>query len=140
MLAVNPSGAKSRYNAVIVELNKRSSHGLGGRFSYTWSRLDDSQFGQGSYYSASNQTRPLDSRNPDAEYSRSILDIPTRIVAAPVFELPFGAGKKWAKSGLTNALGGGWMIAAVYTFDAGSPINVTQADNTGSSAGCSVRT
>jgi trimeric autotransporter adhesin len=135
VFAVSPSGAKSRYNAVIFELNKRISHGFGGRFSYTWSRLDDSQFGQGSYFSPSTQTRPLDSRNPDAEYSRSLLDVPNRIVAAPLLELPFGKGQRWATGGLSNALAGGWMVSAVATYDAGSPINVTQADNTGSFGG-----
>jgi hypothetical protein len=41
---------KSRYNAAIFQFTKRMSHGVGGRFSYTWSRLDDSQFGQGSLW------------------------------------------------------------------------------------------
>jgi hypothetical protein len=132
VLAVNPSGAISRYNALVFEFSKRTAGGIGGRFSATWSRLEDSMFGQGSYYNPSGQTRPLDSRNPAAEYSRSMLDIPVRIVAAPIVELPFGAGKQWATSGLANALAGGWMVSAVLTYDAGSPINVTQADNTGS--------
>jgi len=135
VLAVNPTGAISRYQAVVFELNKRMAHGVGGRFSYTWSRLDDSQFGQGSYYNPSGQSRPLDSRNPDAEYSRSMLDIPVRVVAAPIVELPFGAGKPWATGRLGNALAGGWSVSAVVTYDAGSPINVTQADNTGSFGG-----
>ena len=135
VLAVNPTGAISRYHAVVFELNKRMSHGIGGRFSYTWSRLDDSQFGQGSYYDPSNQSRPLDSRNPGAEYARSMLDVPVRVVAAPIVELPFGAGKPWATGRIGNAVAGGWMVSAVITYDAGSPINVTQADNTGSFGG-----
>jgi trimeric autotransporter adhesin len=135
VLSINPSGAISRYNAVILELNKRFSRGFGGRFSYTWSRLNDDQFGLGSYYNPSNQTMPLNGSNPAAEYSRSLLDIPVRIVAAPYWELPFGNGRKWATSGLGGALAGGWMVSAIATYDAGSPINITQADNTGSFGG-----
>jgi hypothetical protein len=78
---------------------------------------------------------PLDSRNPDAEYSRSLLDVPQRIVAAPILELPFGAGRPWLKSGVGNVLAGGWMFSAVPTYDAGAPINVIQSDNTASFGG-----
>jgi hypothetical protein len=129
------SGAISRYNAAVFQLNKRMSHGWGGRASFTWSRLNDSQFGQGSFYSPSGQKVPLDSRNPGAEYSRSLLDVPERVVVAPIVELPFGASKRWLHNGLGDLLAGGWMVSAVATFDAGSPINVTQADNTGSFGG-----
>jgi hypothetical protein len=135
VLELQTSGARSRYNAAVFQLTRRLSGGLGGRFSYTWSRLDDDQFGQGSYYSPSGQTQPLDSRNLAGEYSRSLLDIPHRIVASPIVQLPFGADRRWLKSGAGNAIAGGWMVSAIATYDAGSPINVTQADNTGSFGG-----
>jgi hypothetical protein len=135
ILAGQASGAKSRYNAAVFQLTKRLSHGLGGRASFTWSRLNDSQFGQGSYYSPSGQTVPLNSRDPAAEYARSLLDVPKRVVVAPIVELPFGAGKRWLHNGLAELLAGGWMVSAVATYDAGSPINVTQSDNTGSFGG-----
>jgi hypothetical protein len=140
VLELQTSGARTRYHAAVFQLNRRVSHGLGARLSYTWSRLDDDQFGQGSYYSAANQTasslaQPLDPRNPAAEYSRSLLDIPHRIIATPIVQLPFGADGRWLKSGIGNALAGGWMLSAVATYEAGSPINITQADNTGSFGG-----
>jgi hypothetical protein len=140
VLELQSSGARTRFNAVVFQLTRRPNHGLGGRFSYTWSRLDDDQFGQGSYYSPAGQTVssvsfPLDSRNPRLEYSRSLLDVPHRIVASPIVELPFGVGKPWLKDGLGNLLAGGWTFSAVATYDAGAPINITQADNTGSFGG-----
>jgi hypothetical protein len=135
VLELQTSGARSRYHAAVFQLNRRLSHGLGARVSYTWSRLDDDQFGQGSYYSPVGQSQPLDSRNLGAEYSRSLLDVPHRIVASPIVQLPFGADKRWLKSGAGNAIAGGWMVAAIATYDAGSPINITQADNTGSFGG-----
>ena len=77
----------------------------------------------------------VDSRNPAAEYGRSLLDVPVRIVAAPFWELPFGKGQKWVTGGLGDALAGGWTVTAIATYDAGSPINITQADNTGTFGG-----
>ena len=38
--------------------------------------------------------------NPDQEYGRSLLDSPHKIVISPIFQLPFGEGKKFCRSGL----------------------------------------
>jgi hypothetical protein len=135
VLELQSSGARSRYNAVVVEVKKRLSHNVAGNVSYTWSRLDDDQFAQGSYFDPNRQISPLDSRNLAAEYSRSMLDIPHRLVASPIVELPFGTGKKWLTTGAGNALAGGWTFSTIATYEAGSPINVTQTDNTGSFGG-----
>jgi trimeric autotransporter adhesin len=130
------SGARTRYHAIVAQLNKRMSRGIGGRFHYTWSRLDDDQFGQGNHFSGANQGgRPLDSRNLAAEYSRSLRDVPHRVVLSPIVELPFGEGRRWATAGLANALGGGWTFSGIFTYESGSPINIVQADNTGSFGG-----
>jgi trimeric autotransporter adhesin len=130
------SGARTRYHAVITQLSKRMSHGISGRFHYTWSRLDDDQFGQGNHFSGANQGgRPLDPRNLAAEYSRSLRDVPHRVVLSPVIQLPFGEGRRWATSGLPNALAGGWTFSGILTYESGSPINIVQADNTGSFGG-----
>ena len=64
-----------------------------------------------------------------------MLDIPHRLVASPIVELPFGTGKKWLTTGIGNALAGGWTFSTIATYEAGSPINVTQTDNTGSFGG-----
>ena len=135
VLELQSSGARTRYNAVAVETKKRLSHNVGGSVSYTWSRLDDDQFNQGSYYDPNRQSRPLDPRNLAAEYSRSMLDVPHRIVASPIVELPFGRNQAWLKGGVGNALAGSWTLSAIITFDSGAPINVTQTDNTGSFGG-----
>jgi hypothetical protein len=130
------SGARTRYHAVVAQVNKHTSHGLGGRFHYTWSRLDDDQFGQGSFFSAANQGgQPMDPRNLDAEYARSLRDIPHRVVLSPIYELPLGQGKRWASGGLANRIVGGWTVSAIASWESGSPINLTQADNTGSFSG-----
>ena len=37
--------------------------------------------------------------DPRAEWGYGILDVPHRIIIAPMFELPFGKGKKYASNG-----------------------------------------
>jgi hypothetical protein len=104
----------------------------------------DNQFGETNNYSqigggtsGSNVGRALNNYNLDAEYSRSILDVPNRLILAPVIELPFGRGRHWAnQGGLAEALAGGWTVAGIFYFESGFPINVGQlGDNTGTFGG-----
>src|SRR5207248_11371487 len=76
---------KSRYNAAVIEWNKRLSHGWGGRISYTYSVLKDNLVGEDNFYSPISPGNPLNNYNyiagssyynPDAEYTYSLLDVP----------------------------------------------------------------
>lgn len=128
------TGAHSQYHAGIVQLRKRVTGVWGGNFSYTYSRLNDNQFGEGNYYASApglqnNYTAVPGSPyyNPDQEYGRSLLDSPHKVVLAPTFMLPFGEGKRFlAHSGLGGALLGGWSITPVVTVQAGFPLGVSQ--------------
>ena len=111
-----------------------------GSFSYTYSRLSDNQFGQGNYYTSApgllnNYTFIEDSRyfNPDAEYGRSLLDSPHKVAITPIVQLPFGEGRRFLNGGgWTNAVFGGWTVAAVIQMQSGFPIGVSQNTNTNS--------
>ena len=131
------SGAITRYHAVTVRLDKRQSAWWSGRFHYTWSRLDTDNWAEGNlYYTTVRQSRPLDNYNLEAEYSRSLQDVPHRLVLSPIVRLPFGEGRKWATSGLTNLLIGGWDFAIVAQYESGFPVNIVAiTDNTGSFGG-----
>lgn len=128
------TGARSQYHAAVVQLRKRVVGFWGGNFSYTWSRLNDNQFGQDNYYSSSpglqnNYTVVPDSPyfNPDQEYGRSLLDTPHKIVLAPTVLLPFGEGRPFLSSSVWgDRLLGGWSITPVMTFNSGFPIGVSQ--------------
>jgi len=144
VFARQSTGARNRYNAGVLELQKRVSHGWGGRFSYTYSRMDDNQFGETNNYSqvaggsaGSGTGRALNNYDLEAEYSRSILDVPNRLVLAPIVELPFGHNRRWLSSGsVANAIAGGWTLAAILEYASGFPVNVAQSgDNTGVFAG-----
>ena len=128
--------ARSKYDAGVISISKRATGWWGGRFSYTYSRLWDNQFGQGNYYSSSpgilnNFAADPESEyfDPEAEYGRSLLDSPHKLVASPIFRLPFGEGQRWLTGGLGNALAGGWTVAFVIQMQSGFPMAFTQNTN-----------
>jgi trimeric autotransporter adhesin len=133
VLMLQSTGAHSQYHAAIFQLRKRVVGLWGGNISYTFSRLNDNQFGQGNYYSSSpglqnNYTVVPDSPyyNPDQEYGRSLLDSPHKLVIAPTVMLPFGEGRPFLTEGIGNVLLGGWSITPVITMNSGFPVGVSQ--------------
>ena len=137
----------TRYHAGVFEVTKRMSHGIGGRFSYTYSVLKDNQIGEDNFYMTVSPALPVNNYNylpwapkcadgqefatacydPRAEYGYSILDVPHRIIFAPIVELPFGSGRKWAAGRAADLLIGGWTISAAINLQSGFPINIQQA-------------
>jgi len=138
---------KSRYNAAIVEWTKRPTNGWGGRFSYTYSVLKDNLIGEGNFYGPYTTAGPgtLNAHqyvagspyyNPNADYGYSLVDVPHRVIIAPVAELPFGRGKKWANNGgPAEWIAGGWVLSAAINLQSGFPLAVVQSDNTGTFGG-----
>jgi hypothetical protein len=127
------TGAHSLYNAAILQLRKRVTGVWGGQVSYTYSRLNDNQFGEANYYSVNpglqnNYTVVPGSPyyDPDAEYGRSLLDSPHKLVIAPIVNVPLGQGHRFAAGRLSDLLLGGWSATTVITVQSGFPIGVTQ--------------
>jgi hypothetical protein len=115
-------GGKRQYHAVTLVLDKRLTRGWwGGRYSYTWSRLEDNQFGEDSAY----QTRtavPQNVYDLDAEYSISNFDSPHRIVLAPIIRFPNPSQRA--------AVLGGWSASAIVELVSGSPLNAVMSSGT----------
>jgi hypothetical protein len=126
---------KNQYHAAIVKFEKRVTDGWGGRINYTWSRLKDNQFGETNFFSnvgtTGNQgTEAQNAYDLDAEYSIGLLDVPHKLSIAPIIQLPFGEGKRWATSGVPALLLGDWTISSIITFESGFPIALTTLTNT----------
>lgn len=128
--------ARSQYNAGVISVSKRASGWWGGRISYTFSRLYDNQFAQGNYYSSApgvlNNFTAVpwsDYFDPDAEWGKSLLDSPHKLVASPIIRLPFGEGQRWLNDGVGNLLAGGWQVSFVIQMGSGFPIGVSQNTN-----------
>jgi hypothetical protein len=57
------------------------------------------------------------------------------VIIAPIVELPFGRGRKWATTGWADAIIGGWTLSAAVNMQSGFPLFVVQSDNTGTFGG-----
>ena len=154
ILMLEASEGVNRYNAGVVELNKRMSHGWSARVSYTYSRLNDNQIGETNFYTNRGVGQPMNNYNYDSsqpacpagmsrvdeysakcydplvDYGIGLLDVPHRFIASPIFELPFGRNHRIGKSDLGNLLAGGWVASAVITLQSGFPIGVSQSNST----------
>jgi hypothetical protein len=146
---------RNEYNAAVVELTKRMK-GWGGRFSYTYSVLKDNQVGESNFYAAVSPALPVNNYNyltfmpacaggqqftsacydPLAEYGHAMLDVPHRVILAPIVDLPFGSGRKWANTNrVADWIIGGWTISSVINLQSGFPLNVQQTPDSRLSVG-----
>jgi trimeric autotransporter adhesin len=120
---------RSQYHAAVLKFEKRVSNGWGGRINYTYSRLNDNQFGETNFFSQTSGFAQ-DAYNLDAEYSIGLLDVPHKITVSPIIELPFGEGKRWAQGGFGNAVLGNWTISSIISIESGFPMSVYANSNT----------
>jgi carboxypeptidase family protein/TonB-dependent receptor-like protein len=113
----------SNYHSLQVALNRRLTGGLLLKGSYTYSHAIDQ-----ANYSDWTEFR----WNALSEFSRnratSDNDIPHIFNLGAVYELPFGAGKKFAKSGISRAVLGGWQLNTVFAAYQGRPFTLTASD------------
>jgi hypothetical protein len=120
---LNENHGKSLYNSLQLKLEKRFSEGIYALVSYTFSKTKES--------SSSNTQRSNDSAigiispfERDRNYSISASDTPHVLSAAFVYELPFGAGRKYKNNAGTalNALIGGWQASTIFKYASGLPM------------------
>ena len=96
-----------------MRVEKRFSQGLSLLLAYTFSKLIDSNLGDGgSGFSESGDNGVRNWDNLAAERSVSSNDLPQRLVLTSSYELPFG------KPGpaLVKGLIGGWQFNAIASF------------------------
>jgi len=110
--------SNSIYHSLQLTLTHRFSHGFSLLGNFSWSKLidgasDDWEFSEQDFY------------NRRGDRSASVGNLPVRLTVAPTVELPFGPGKRWARSGLASEVVGGWRAGAIYTLSDGNPIAIT---------------
>jgi len=114
----------SRYDGLLVSLQKRFSHGLQFDFNYTFSHSKDNNSSVGNTVIGA---LVYDVRNPDIGYGPSDFDIRHLINANFIYELPFGRGKSFGGdvNSFVNSLIGGWQFSGIYTYRSGLPFSVS---------------
>jgi hypothetical protein len=103
----------SNYHSFQFKLDKRYKGGLTGTLSYTWSKfltdapMYDSYAGRQDHYLREQSYHPS--------------NLPHMLTLSTLYHLPFGRGNKWGNSwrGVTQALAGGWQVAAVASYTSG---------------------
>jgi len=123
---------RSNYKGIDLGIEKRFSDGYGFGVSYT---LGDSKDNTSEHLTTQGSNSfPQNSRNLEEWYGPSDFDIRHRLALNFVGELPFGANKKWATSGVGRAILGGWTWSGIYAWRSGRPFTVNQStNNTGTS-------
>jgi hypothetical protein len=113
--------AKSNYNSLQAQFERRFTDGLQVTASFTYEKETDNSCG------AYDCQGPQDFRNLSLEEGLSDLDVPYRFVLSSLYELPFGRGHHWGSDWsrpLDVALGG-WQINGIYTLQSGLPFDLT---------------
>ena len=127
--SVNLYAGISSYNSLQAKLEKRYASGLSFLTTYTWAHsMDDaSQPLGGTAYRGVNL---IGLRN---DYTNSQADVRNRVTFNGYYQLPFGAGRRFASSGsIMNAFVGGWASDLQFTAQTGFPFTV--GTNLGGSA------
>jgi hypothetical protein len=118
--------ANTSYNALQAKLTKRFSDGMNLLASYTWGKsINDGEGNEGFGGGNGGNLNPQDDNNRAGDRARSYLDARHRFVASYVWELPFGAGRRfWNRRNWQNQLVGGWQVSGVTTLQTGYPFTV----------------
>lgn len=112
----NASGGLQNFDQLQLELIKRLADGLSLQVEYNWTRsLDDVPVAGGL-------------NNPFCymcDYGNSDSIPRQRLAFSYVYELPFGAGRRWMnRRGLANGILGGWELAGITTYVTGTPFSM----------------
>jgi len=134
------SNDRSRYNALEIQVSRRSSKGLAFQASYTLAKSEDTRsfdpaltlLTRGGATGQSAANTPFDINNRDLNYARSDFDRRHALQGYVLYELPFGKGRRWGASWsrTTEILLGGVNVSAVMRRYSGRPFTVFSGSNT----------
>ncbi|MBE0660587.1 MAG: TonB-dependent receptor [Bryobacteraceae bacterium] len=116
------NGGDSWYNGLVVQLNKRMSHGLQMNFAYTWSHaIDTANQGGGSNALFFDSLRSTANRSYSEDRGTSSLDQRHRAVTnflwSPTFTKSTTPGARF----LVN----GWQLSGIFTLASAQPLTPT---------------
>ncbi len=127
---VRTNGGDSIYHALDLKLDRRFSHGLLLRGSYTFSKLIDT--GSEVFTTTGNSSFPENLTNRALDRGLSAFDRRNRFVLTYIYDVPkFRADNNLAEKSL-GYLVNGWQIAGTAAFQSGAPYTVSDGfDNNG---------
>ena len=108
------------YDSLQAKVNRRLAGGSQVGLAYTFSKAIN--------YTENEDLSGLFEHFPAYwEKNRALasFDRPHNLQVYAVYDLPFGHGKRWAQSGVGNAIAGGWQLNTVISRLSGTPYSVT---------------
>jgi len=120
------SNINSSYSAFVAEVQNHSLHSIQFDVNYTWSHSLDYNQNTTTTTSTTNWLDPY--ANALSNYGNSSYNVPNRVVAWAVYNLPkFVKSKNWA-SYITN----GWSVDDSFQAQSGLPLSITVSGNVAS--------
>jgi hypothetical protein len=106
----------SWYHSLQLGAQKRFSKGFTVAGTYTFSK-----FMQATEYLNASDPMPIETISDN--------DTPHRVTVSPIWELPFGRGRKIGSNvnGIANAFIGGWQLEGIYSYQSSRPIGFGNA-------------
>src|SRR5439155_14148865 len=112
------NNGSSNYNSLQIQVTKRSSVGLSFLAAYTFSKsLATTDTTINNYY-----VYAQNFYNLKGEKSVTTFHHPQHLKLTWIYDLPFGQGRRWAKSGPASYVIGGWTVSAIQNYQSGDPL------------------
>jgi hypothetical protein len=110
-----------QYNALQARLERRFANGFQLGANYTWSKAIG--------VTDNSENNPRVQAFQYYGLNRALVgyDRTHNLQITNIWQLPFGKGHQWAKSGLVSKLLGGWQINNILSFMSGTPFSVTSS-------------
>jgi hypothetical protein len=132
VISQDPVG-HSEYHAMQLTIERRFSRGLGTVFAYALSRMRDNVSDVTAAVNFGDTFQNVNCMK--CSWSISPQDITHVFRWTGRYDLPLGRGHRYASSGVSAAVLGGWGIAAFASWDTGTAIRLTSPNNSNSFTG-----
>ncbi len=110
----------NNFNALQAQIQRRFKNGFLLQSNYMYSHgIADASIGAGESVGFQNMSCRACDR------SSTNIDVRHYYTANAVWDLPFGKGKSFARSGAAAALLGGWAVSGIASARTGLPVNIT---------------
>ena len=121
----------STFHALQLNVRRAFQNGLLFTANYMWSHsINDGSIGGGE------SDTPQDSFCRSCDKASSDDDVRQVFNLSAVYQLPFGAGKRYLSSpGMVRTVLGGWTLSTIATSQTGLPLNITITRSNGSVPG-----
>jgi hypothetical protein len=103
----------AKYNSMQVKATRRYAKGLTASLAWTWSHNVADTNG------ANSSTRPQNSNCFACEFGNVAEDRRHMVVINHVYELPFGAGRRYLGKGILSQIVGNWTVSGIWTMYTG---------------------